>query len=151
MDGGHGYSSGMRVPRRQRPLPAARPTAVPRRATVALAAVGVALLVTACGGSSGTKTVPFTRVASIKPVSAITVVIKNFAYIPADFTISPGATVTVRNEDEALHTFTADNREFNTGNVAQGRTVTFQAPTERGKHPYHSLLQPYMTGVLTVS
>lgn len=126
MDGGHGYPWGVRVPRRRRPLPAGRPTAVHRRAALALAAVGGALLVTACGGGS-TKTVPLTRVASARPVSAITVVIKNFAYIPADFTVSPGATVAVRNEDEALHTLTADNREFNTGNVAQGRTVTFQA------------------------
>ncbi len=94
---------------------------------------------------------PLTLAASAQPVSAITVVIKNFAYIPADFTVSPGATITVRNEDEALHTLTADNREFNTGNVAPGQPVTFHAPTERGKHPYHSLLQPYMTGVLTVS
>ncbi len=35
--------------------------------------------------------------------------------------------------------------------LAQGLPASFQAPTRPGKYPYHSILQPYMTGVLTVS
>jgi plastocyanin len=35
--------------------------------------------------------------------------IKNFAFIPRNFTVSPGAVVTVRNEDQMVHTLTADN------------------------------------------
>lgn len=84
-------------------------------------------------------------------MSAITVVIKNFAYLPANFTVTRGATVTIRNEDQVIHTFTADNQAFNTGNVAQGLPATFQAPTQPGKYPYHCFHHPYMTGVLTVS
>ncbi len=89
--------------------------------------------------------------ASATSTSAVTVVIKNFAYTPANFTVSPGERVTVRNEDRAIHTLTADNQAFNTGNVANGVPVTFTAPTQPGRYPYHCLLHPYMTGVLTVS
>jgi plastocyanin len=84
-------------------------------------------------------------------MSAITVVIKNFAYIPANFTVTPGATVTVRNEDQVIHTLTADNQAFNTGNVTQGLPATFQAPMQSGRYPFHCFLHSYMTGVLTVS
>ncbi|MGH3511523.1 MAG: cupredoxin domain-containing protein [Pseudonocardiaceae bacterium] len=119
------------------------------RIAAALVAVAVVLSLTACGTSSRTKIPRPVPAALVYP--AITVVIKNFAFLPAKFTVRPGATVAVLNQDAALHTVTADNREFNTGNVARGQTTTFQAPTQPGKYPYHSLLQPYMTGVLTVS
>jgi plastocyanin len=84
-------------------------------------------------------------------VSAITVVIKSSAFLPAHVTVAPRATVTVRNEDEAIHTLTADNQAFNTGDVTRGQPATFTAPMQPGKYPYHCILQPYMTGVLTVS
>ena len=122
-----------------------------RRTAAALVAVAVVLFLTACGTSGGTKMPRPVPASLVNPVAAITVVIKNFAFIPADFTVAPGATVAVLNQDAALHTLTADNREFNTGNVARGVLATFQAPTQPGKYPYHSILQPYMTGVLRVS
>lgn len=59
--------------------------------------------------------------------------------------------MTVRNEDQALHTVTADNRAFNTGNVTRGLPATFTAPTQRGAYPFHCLFHPYMTGSLTVT
>ena len=133
------------------PSPVARLITRRRRAAVALATVGVAVLLTACGGSNGTKTAPATPASLTTSTSAITVVIKNFAYLPARFTVPPGATVTVINKDAALHTLTADNEAFNTGDLTQGVPDTFHAPSRPGKYPYHSLLQPYMTGVLTVS
>ncbi|MGH3550152.1 MAG: cupredoxin domain-containing protein [Pseudonocardiaceae bacterium] len=124
------------------------------RVATALAAVltmvSVALVVTACRSSAAT-TAPVTPAALVNPVSAITVVINHFAFLPARFTVAPGATVTVVNKDAAIHTLTADNMDFNTGNLAQDQPATFQAPTQPGKYPYHSLRQPYMTGVLTVS
>ena len=85
----------------------------------------------------------------------MTVVIKNFAYIPRDFTIPPGATVTVRNDDQVIHTLTADtwtsNKTFNTGDVTHGLATTFQAPKQPGTYPFHDIHYPYMAGILTVS
>ncbi len=78
-------------------------------------------------------------------------VIKNFAFHPADFTVAPGATITVTNEDSVDHTFTARNRAFNTGDIAPGTTVTVKAPTTPGTYPYLCLIHQFMTGVLTVA
>lgn len=77
--------------------------------------------------------------------------IKNFTYTPRNFTVPPGATVAVRNDDQVIHTITADDGSFNTGNVAQGVPTTFQAPAKPGKYAFHCFHHPYMTGILTVS
>jgi plastocyanin len=121
------------------------------RAAAALAAVIAAVLLALCTGNSGTNTAPFTRTAMVQPVSALTVTIKNFAYMPSHFTVAPGATITVQNEDPEIHTLTANNRAFNTGNVTQGQPVTFTAPKQPGIYPFHCLRHPYMTGVLSVA
>jgi plastocyanin len=117
--------------------------------TVALALVFFAVLLTGCG-IRGTTTRPPAPVA-VEPTAAVTVVIKNYAYIPANFTVPPGATVTVRNDDLAIHTLTADNGAFNTGNISRGVTTTFTAPMQRGIYPFHCMFHNYMEGSLTVS
>jgi plastocyanin len=127
-------------------------SAAPRRAArhirvAALAIMGSLLFLSACG-SSNTKISPATAPMS---VTAITVTIQNFAFHPANFTVSPGATVTVINEDQVIHTLTADNVAFNSGDVANGVPVSFSAPTQPGAYPFHDHLRSYMTGVLTVS
>ena len=109
------------------------------------------MLVAACGSSPNTAASPPAQPPAVNQAAAITVGIKNFAYLPRYFTVSPGATVTVRNDDQVIHTVTADNGAFNTGNVAQGVPASFQAPTKPGKYAFHCFHHPYMTGVLTVS
>ncbi|MGH3521242.1 MAG: cupredoxin domain-containing protein [Mycobacterium sp.] len=130
------------------PAPARRPRARHRRAT-ALALVVFSVLLGACG-TPDAKTSPAVP-AAVQPAAAVTVVIRNSAFIPASFTVPPGATVTVRNEDQVIHTVTADNRAFNTGNVSRGVTSTFTAPTRPGTYPFHCLFHNYETGALTVS
>jgi plastocyanin len=106
----------------------------------------LAVLLTACG-LPGPRTAP----AAVKSAADVTVVIKNYGYVPQNLTVPPGATVTVRNDDLAIHTVTADNRTFNTGNVFRSNTTTFTAPTQRGTYPFHCMFHNYMTGALTVS
>lgn len=121
------------------------------RQTAAVVTVVFALFLAACGTSSAPKRAPLAPAASVPPGSAITVTIRDFAYLPASVTVPPGATVTVRNEDLVVHTLTADNLAFNTGDLAQDQLQTFTAPTKPGRYPYHCLPHHYMTGVLTVS
>jgi plastocyanin len=130
------------------------PSAAPRRVACHLRAAALATMVpllflSACGSGS-TTTSP---AAAPTLVSAITVTIQNFAFHPAKFTVSPGATITVINDDEVIHTLTADNAEtaFNSGDVTKGVPVSFPAPTQPGTYPFHDHLRSYMTGVLTVS
>ncbi|MBV8995226.1 MAG: cupredoxin domain-containing protein [Pseudonocardiales bacterium] len=115
-----------------------------------LAAVASTMLVAACGSSPDTTASPPAQPPAVNQ-AAITVDIKNFAYLRRYFAVAPGATVTVRNDDQVIHTVTADNGAFNTGNVAQGLPASFQAPTKPGKYAFHCFHHPYMTGVLTVS
>jgi plastocyanin len=119
--------------------------------SVALTAVVFALPVTAYADSQIPTMSPNAAAPAVNTVAATTVEIKNFTYTPRYFTVPPGATVAVRNDDQVIHTITADNYAFNTGNVAQGVPTTFQAPTKPGKYGFHCFHHPYMTGILTVS
>ncbi|MGH3672983.1 MAG: cupredoxin domain-containing protein [Pseudonocardiaceae bacterium] len=115
----------------------------------ALIAVVFALVLAACG-VAGPKNTP-AQAVGVAPASDVTVTIENFAFLPAQVTVPPGATVTVVNKDQVIHTLTANNRAFNTGNVNRGIATTFKAPDQPGTYPFHCSIHPYMTGVLTVS
>ena len=141
----------------QRSLTSRRPAGPPRRIArhyraVILATLAGLSLLAACATTTVKQTSSLSALPSpAKPIATITVTIKNFAYTPGHFTVSPGATVTVKNEDQVIHTLTADNGAFNTGNVTDGIPATFTAPTQPGRYPFHCIHHRYMTGVLTVS
>lgn len=147
-----------RGPRRPRLSTIARRLRWGRRpiGIVALLCAG-ALALAACSStsssSSSTTSPPAasSSSASSAPVSSIHIIIKNFAFHPDDFTVAPGAKITVTNEDSVDHTFTARNKAFNTGDIAPGQTVHLTAPTKPGSYPYLCLIHQFMTGTMTVS
>lgn len=114
-------------------------------AIVAAAALGLS----ACGGGSPPD-------AAHRPGSAPvaaghgTVVISNFAFHPSNFTVAPGARITVTNKDSVTHTFTADDGAFDTHDLAPGRTAAVRAPTKAGTYPFRCTIHQFMTGTLTV-
>ncbi|WP_328329228.1 MULTISPECIES: cupredoxin domain-containing protein [unclassified Streptomyces] len=125
-----------------------------RRPRVAVAAAALCMLtaVTGCSDSgsksSSTSTTP-TAAASGKGNQ---ITIQSFAFTPADLTVAPGTTITVTNKDSTLHTLTATGKKaFDTGDIAAGKTVTFKAPSAKGKYPYFCTIHQYMKGSLTVS
>ncbi|MFF1908705.1 cupredoxin domain-containing protein [Kitasatospora sp. NPDC058218] len=77
--------------------------------------------------------------------------IRNFLFEPAALTLSPGATLTVTNQDSTAHTLTADDKSFDTGTIAPGATATITAPQQSGPHAYICTIHPFMHGTLTVS
>ena len=84
-------------------------------------------------------------------VPADTIIIKNFAFQPADLTVSPGTKVTVTNEDSTTHTVTATGaKPFDTGDIAPGKSVTFTAPATPAAYSYICEIHQYMQGTLTV-
>lgn len=121
-----------------------------RRRLAGMAAVLVAggLVLGACGGGSPTASAG--SAGSGRPAAHETVTIQNFAFHPADFTVQPGATITVTNRDSVTHTFTADNGAFGTGDIAPGKTKTVKAPEKPGRYPYLCTIHQFMTGTLTV-
>jgi len=88
---------------------------------------------------------------SAAAVSGTSITIKNFAFSPASLSVSPGARLTVHNEDAATHTVTSVSNAFNTGNVAPGATVTFTAPTTPGTYAYICMIHQFMHGTLVVN
>jgi plastocyanin len=139
-----------------------------RRDKAAAVAVAAALLALAgcssssgSGGSSATSTPAGTPSAtgsgsatsgSSTPNGAAMITIKNFAFDPATLTVHPGAKVTVTNQDSTAHTVTATGaKQFDTGDVAPGRTTTFTAPSKPGTYPYICTIHQFMKGTLKVS
>jgi plastocyanin len=121
----------------------------------------LAVALTACSGSSSSAPSPASSTSATatgssagqKTVTSDSIVIKNFAFSPASLTVSPGAVVTVRNEDSVTHTLTdkADSKLFNTGPVSPGQTKTFTAPDKPGSYPFLCTIHQFMTGTLVVS
>jgi plastocyanin len=107
---------------------------------------------TAAASASQTASQGASQTAGPGASSTDTIIIKNFMFSPASLTVSPGAVVTVRNEDSVTHTVTdkADPKLFSTGNVAPGTTSTFTAPEKPGSYPVFCMIHQYMTGTLVV-
>jgi plastocyanin len=78
------------------------------------------------------------------------VTIVDFAFEPATLEISAGASVSWTNTGQVVHTVTADNGAFNSGEMSPGATVTgtFNTP---GTYTYHCSIHPDMTGTLIVT
>ncbi|MBB4945269.1 plastocyanin [Kitasatospora gansuensis] len=86
------------------------------------------------------------------PAAAVQVTIKEFTFGPDKFTVSPGAKVTVVNEDSTAHTLTATGKGgFDSGTIGGGKTATFTAPTAPGSYPFICSLHQFMKGTLTVA
>jgi len=55
------------------------------------------------------------------------VVIKSFAYVPANLDVNPGDKITWSNEDIVPHTATAVDESWDTGSIANGESRTLTA------------------------
>lgn len=125
-----------------------------------LASLFGVLLLAACSSSGSTSSAasetssPVSGGTASAPTGAAadTIVIKNFMFSPSSLTVAPGATVTVKNEDTVTHTLTDKSSAsvFNTGDIAPGRSKTFNAPNKPGNYPYICSIHQYMTGTLVV-
>lgn len=73
--------------------------------------------------------------------------VKNFAFNPAQTTVTKGTEVTFTNNDSVTHNITFDS--FNSGNLVPGTTYkhTFDAD---GAFNYHCSIHPTMKGIITV-
>ena len=79
-----------------------------------------------------------------------TIVIKDFLYSPEPLHAKAGVALTVTNTDDTVHTVTADDKSFDTGDISGGAkgTITIDKP---GKYAYHCDIHNYMTGTIEVS
>ncbi|WP_316519957.1 cupredoxin domain-containing protein [Kitasatospora brasiliensis] len=99
---------------------------------------------------SAVAVVPPSPVADSPSPFAGTAAIRDFAFDPAGFTVSPGAVVTVTNTGTTAHTLTAQDGSFDTGPVAPGAAVSLTAPGQPGAYAYVCGFHHFMRGILTV-
>ncbi|MDH6290988.1 cupredoxin domain-containing protein [Rhodococcus sp. NM-2] len=77
------------------------------------------------------------------------ILISDFKYtLPGTF--APGEEVTVRNDDTAEHTVTADTGDLFDVEVEPGATATFTVPGQPGTFAFHCTYHPNMVGTLEV-
>jgi plastocyanin len=117
---------------------------------------------TACGGSNtstqeretGTATLTATPTASEgKPSAAaaagVTMTIASMSF-GQPITVSPGAQVTIKNDDSAEHSVTSDTAGKFDVEVDGKEEGTLTAPTEPGEYALHCKYHPSMHGTLIV-
>ena len=103
----------------------------------------VAVLITLNATSDGTSSAS----GGAKAGGGTAVSIKNFQFSPNPIVVKAGSTLTVTNDDGTMHTLTADNKSFDTGDLDGGAkaTVKIGAP---GTYAYHCDIHNYMTGTI---
>ena len=73
----------------------------------------------------------------------------NNDYDPKILTVKAGTTILWMNEDRVVHTVTARDRRFNSGNMQKGERWSFTF-TEPGEYDYYCIPHPWMTGKIIV-
>jgi plastocyanin len=92
-----------------------------------------------------------TVVVGAAPRAAVTrtVSIMNTAFAPKTITVNVGDTVIWKNVGQQMHTVTADDHSFDSGNLALGKTFTHTF-TKAGTFKFHDQDHPGMTGTVVV-
>ena len=99
--------------------------------------------------TAATATLPM-YATQLRAATEHTVIIKGFAFEPAELTIAAGDTVIFTNEDNAPHTATDDNGAFDTGRLNRGQSATLTFPAA-GDFAYHCEFHRGMKATLTVA
>jgi plastocyanin len=124
------------------------------RTAVALVGASALLALVSCsndGNGNGPATTSAPPVETGASPAAARIVIKNFAFSPANLRVGPGTKITVLNRDSVPHTVTATgDRVFDTGSIAGDAKATFTAPSATGSYSYICTIHPNMKGTLTV-
>jgi plastocyanin len=124
-------------------------THVPARLVVAgLCAVSLVACGSSGSSSSSGASASSSSASSDAGSTESTITIKDFAFTTPD-SVSPGATITVDNEDGTAHTVTSNDGDAFDDAASEG-TTTFTAPTKPGSYPFHCSIHPSMHGTLVV-
>jgi plastocyanin len=81
--------------------------------------------------------------------ASTSITIENFRYSPNPIQVRSGARVTVTNKDGTVHTLTARDGSFDTGELGGGAHATVTI-AHAGKHEYFCEIHNYMTGTIEI-
>lgn len=79
-----------------------------------------------------------------------TITMKNSTFTPASLTVAPGSKITWTNNDNIVHTVTAMDGSFNSGDIALNSSYSKTFSTA-GTFSYHDDHNTNMTGVIIVT
>lgn len=113
------------------------------RKLVLVLAAGALLLTAACGGGDEGGD-------SGGGGGTVTVTAADFAFDPSEVTASAGDTIEFTNEDDAPHTFTAEEAGIDEEAAASGSASISLEGVEAGEYEFVCTIHPEMTGTLTV-
>jgi plastocyanin len=109
--------------------------------------LGVAFLV----AYIGIVTAAYNKISYTKGVTTDnTIRIQNSAYTPASLSVLPNSKVTWVNDDNMVHTVTAADGSFTSGDITVGASYT-RAFNAKGTVSYYDNYNQNMKGVLVVS
>jgi plastocyanin len=118
-----------------------------RLALISLSAV-LALGLAACGGDDDDDDTSEPAGGNGGEVEAA-VLIEGFEF-DVRSPVEAGAEFTVVNGDSTEHTFTSDDGEWDSAEIAGDTEAQVIAPSEAGDYAFHCEIHPNMTGTLTV-
>ena len=129
-----------------------------KKISMFLAVMGIiAVIVTACGGSSSTYETTENATSSAQAANenspsttaGATITIANMAF-GEPITVAPGAEIDVVNNDSVEHSVTSDTAGAFDVEVDGNEKRTLTAPSQPGDYPFHCKYHPNMKGTLTV-
>jgi plastocyanin len=82
--------------------------------------------------------------------SSNTVMIQNSSFTPATLNVSMGTTVMWINKANTTQGIVSDTGLFSSGNLTNGMSYNYTF-NQSGSYPYHSSVNPSMTGTIVVS
>jgi len=100
-------------------------------------------------------TIPFTlsryfgRRAPSGSATGTAIEMRQSAFVPSRLEVAAGTTVEWTNRDQVVHTITADDGSWDSGEIAPGRTWRRTFDTA-GTYTFHCTPHPFMTGVIVV-
>jgi len=125
-----------------------RAPSVPRFGWVAIAAQGAMLGALAFFGAGSLLAQAHDR-DSAAPAPALAVHLSGLGFRPATLTVRRGDRVVWLNDDLIVHTVTAADGSFDSGDLQGGKSWSF-TPREKGTFRYACRYHPNMTGTLVV-
>lgn len=114
--------------------------------------ISLCLVTALAAGCSSSSDAPIAGATTTGGTSKTAVVhIKGYAYIPPKLDVKAGQQITFINDDKVEHTATANNKSFDTGMIAPGKskTITVKAGVT-GADSYFCTVHNYMKGTVTV-
>lgn len=126
---------------------------------VAIAGVTVAVMAmpsSALAGGGGGAGGPCQAYAAGDATDATEIVLQDNCFGPISATAAPGNTLTIRNEGQQPHTYTAVDGTFDTGILQPGGSTTIDLPSTSGTLPVYCTLHADpegngMAGTITVA